>query len=193
MSLAQNSNEPLRLADGSVVYPGGRLVGNTAPAAEDVSGLVGKVRVKRKVSDLPDAPQMMNAVAVVMIYALYGLDDEGIAEVSKLSVEQVERIRKSDPYSQMYDAVVRSVMDAETDVVREFIAKNAKGAAQIMVEALGAGNRADRMAAARDILDRSGHRPSDVVEHRHSIDGGLVIEYVKRSDEKLPTIDMEVL
>jgi len=192
VSLAQ-SNEPLRLADGSVVYPGGRIQHNDAPAVESVGGHSGKVRVKRKVSDLPEAPQMMNAVAVVLAYALYGLDDEAIAEVSKLSVEQVERIRKCDPYTQMYDAVVRSVMDAETDVVREFIAKNAKNAAQIMVEALGAGNRSDRMAAARDILDRSGHRPSDVVEHRHSVDGGLVIEYVKRNDEKMPTINMEVL
>ena len=49
-----------------------------------------------------------------------------------------------------------------------------------MVEALDAGSRTDRMSAARDILDRSGHRPADVVEHRHRVDGGLVIEYVKR-------------
>jgi hypothetical protein len=46
------------------------------------------------------------------------------------------------------------------------------------------------MAAARDILDRSGHRPSDVVEHRHRMDGGLVIEIVRR-DAVLPIIDMD--
>jgi hypothetical protein len=128
-----------------------------------------------------------------MGYVLFGLDDESISEVTKLTVDQVDRIKKSDPYSQMYDAVVRSVMDAETDVVREFIAKNARTAATVMVDGLQAGNRADRMAAARDILDRSGHRPADVIEHRHSVDGGLVIEYVKRSEDKVPTIDMGVL
>ena len=192
MSLAQG-NEPLRLANGSVVYPGGRIAGNTTSDAEGIGGLTSKVRVSRKISDLPDTPRIMNAIAVVMGYTLFGLDDESIAEAVKLKPDQVDRIKKSDPYSQMYDAVVRSVMDAETDVVREFISRNAKAAASVMVEAMGAGNRADRMAAARDILDRSGHRPADVVEHRHSVDGGLVIEYVKRSDEKVPTIDMEVL
>lgn len=192
MSLAQG-NEPLRLADGSVVYPGGRIAGDTPVDAEGIGGVVSKVRVSRKISDLPDTPRVMNAIAVIMGYTLFGLDDESIAEAVKLKPDQVIRIKKSDPYTQMYDAVVRSVMDAETDVVREFISRNAKNAASVMVEALGAGNRADRMAAARDILDRSGHRPADVVEHRHSIDGGLVIEYVKRSDEKVPTIDMEVL
>jgi hypothetical protein len=106
-------------------------------------------------------------------------------------VAQVGRIKMSDPYSQMYDAVVRTVLDSETDVVRELLAKNAKSAAAVMVDALNAGNRSDRMAAARDILDRSGHRPSDVVEHRHRVDGGLVIEIVKRSDgTHVPTIDM---
>jgi hypothetical protein len=189
MSLAQ-SNEPLRLADGSLVYPGGRVVGAGSATAQGVSGHAG-IRARRKVSDLPDAPRITNAIAVVMGYVLYGLEDEGIAEVTGLSVDQVVRIKTSDSYSQMYDTVVRSVMDAETDVVREFIAKNARHAATVMVDALEAGNRGDRMAAARDILDRSGHRPADVVEHRHSIDGGLVIEYVKRSEVNIPTIDME--
>lgn len=191
MSLAQ-SNEPLRLADGSVVYPGGRVVGPTSPAADTGMEFNTKVRVRRKISDLPDLPKVMNAVLVVMGYTMYGLDDDAISEATGFKVEQVERIKKADPYTQMYEALVRSVMDAETDVVREFIAKNAKSAASVMVEALGSGTRADRMAAARDILDRSGHRPADVVEHRHSVDGGLVIEYVKRETEKMPTIDMEV-
>jgi hypothetical protein len=53
------------------------------------------------------------------------------------------------------------------------------------------GTRADRMAAARDILDRSGHRPSDVVEHRHRMDGGLVIEIVRRDGAVVPTIEMD--
>ena len=71
------------------------------------------------------------------------------------------------------------------------LAKNARNAAATMVEALQAGNRSDRMAAARDILDRSGHRPADIIEHRHRVDGGLVIEYIKRGADDTPVIDME--
>jgi hypothetical protein len=124
-------------------------------------------------------------------YTLFGLDDEEIAIATSLSVEQIGRIKVGDAYTQMHEAVVRTVLDSETNVVRELFTKNARNAAQVMVRALDDGTRADRMAAARDILDRSGHRPSDVVEHRHRMDGGLVIEIVRRDTSQMPTIDMD--
>jgi hypothetical protein len=132
----------------------------------------------------------MNAIGAVLSYTLFGLDSEETAYAVGTTIERIEKIKNSDPYRQMYDAVVRSVLDSETDVVRELIAKNARIAAQVMVDGLQAGNRADRMAAARDVLDRSGHRPADVVEHRHRMDGGLVIEVVRRDAVNVPTIDM---
>jgi hypothetical protein len=134
----------------------------------------------------------MNAVGVVLSYTLFGLDDEEIAIATGMSVDQIGRIKVGDPYTQMHEAIVRTVLDSETDVVRELFIKNAKSAANVVVRAMDEGTRADRMAAARDILDRSGHRPSDVVEHRHRMDGGLVIEIVKRDSTQLPVIDMEV-
>jgi hypothetical protein len=133
----------------------------------------------------------MNAVGVILCYTLYGLDDEEIAIATGLTSVQVGRIKVSDPYTQMHETIVRTVLDSETDVVRDLLSKNATRAASVMVEALDAGSRGDRMAAARDILDRSGHRPADVVEHRHRVDGGLVIEYVKRGIADVPTIEME--
>jgi hypothetical protein len=133
----------------------------------------------------------MNAVGAVLAYTLFGLDDEEIAIATGLTVDQVGRLKVSDPFTQMHDTVVRTIIDSETDVVRDLLAKNARNAAATMVEALQAGSRSDRMAAARDILDRAGHRPADIVEHRHRVDGGLVIEYVKRGvDSEVPTIDM---
>jgi len=187
MSLPSH-NEPLRLADGRLVYPGGEVIDPRPPEPVRVS----PPRVRRKASDLPAPFQQMNAIAAVLCYSLYGLDDEEIHIVTKMNVHQIARIKDSDAYSQMYDAMVRTALDKETDVVRDVFAKNAKRAATVVVEALDAGTRSDRMAAARDILDRSGHRPADVVEHRHSMDGGLVIEIIKRDEhEKMPTIDVE--
>lgn len=195
-----SSDEPLRLADGSVVYPGGRVVGPESattpprfveiPTHREAQKTI--VATRRKLSELPEVPKTMNAVGVVLSYTMFGLGDEEIAIATGLSVDQIGRIKCSDPYTQMHDAVVRNIMESETDVVRDLLAKNARSAAAAMVEALQAGNRSDRMTAARDILDRSGHRPADVVEHRHRVDGGLVIEYVKRDvTEKFPTIDMD--
>jgi hypothetical protein len=133
----------------------------------------------------------MNAVAVVLAYSMYGLDHEEIATLCGMKPYQVERIRISEQYAHMHEAVERSVLDGEADAVREMLSQNARLAANVMVDSLNAGTRSDRMAAARDILDRSGHRPADVVEHRHRVDGGLVIEYVKRDESKdTPVIDM---
>jgi hypothetical protein len=182
------------------VYPGGRVDGGVGSAAAFVEIPTHReaqrivTQTRRKLSDLPEVPKTMNAVGIVLAYTLFGLDDEEIAIATKLTVDQVGRLKCSDPYTQMYDGVVRTVIDSETDVVRELLAKNAKDAAKVVVDSMHNGTRADRMVAARDILDRSGHRPADVVEHRHRVDGGLVIEYVKRdAGVGVPTIDMEGL
>jgi hypothetical protein len=194
-------NAPLQLADGRMVYPGGdirdpRVVGD-APRMLDVPshGEAQKLimQVRRKVSDLPDVPRAMNTIGVVLTYTLYGLDDVEIGVATGLSIEQIGRIKVGDPYSQMYDAVVRAVLDTETAVVRDLFQKSARNAAQVVVRAMEEGTRADRVAAARDILDRAGHRPSDVVEHRHRMDGGLVIEIVRKDTSgTFPVVDMEV-
>ncbi len=194
-------SEPLRLADGSLVYPGGRV---TTAGDSSASPPVGFVEIpthreaqrviagtRRKLADLPEVPKTMNAVGAILAYTLFGMDDEEIAIATKLTIEQIGRLKVGDAYSQMHEAIVRTIVDSETDVVRDMLAKNARNAAATMVEALQAGNRSDRMAAARDILDRSGHRPADIIEHRHRVDGGLVIEYIKRGSEEVPVIDME--
>jgi hypothetical protein len=192
MANLPSQNEPLRLADGRVVYPGGDVVDTHAQQRTEVEAQrILPARVRRKASDLPAPPQQMNTIATVLAYAMYGLDDDEITTITRLGTAIIARIRDSDPYKQMYDAIVRSALDQETDAVRDIITKNAKRAALTVVDSLDAGNRGDRMAAARDILDRSGLRPADVVEHRHRMDGGLVIEIVKRDDAQVPTIDME--
>ena len=197
MSLPSDPNEPLRLVDGSLVYPGGRVVLPGSPAPDFVAIPTHReaqriiTATRRKLGDLPEVPKTMNAVGAILSYTLFGLDDEEIAIATGLSALQVGKIKMSDPYTQMHETVVRTVLDSETDVVRDLLSKNATRAASVMVDALDAGSRGDRMAAARDILDRSGHRPADVVEHRHRVDGGLVIEYVKRGMTDVPTIEME--
>src|SRR5215470_3613493 len=130
-----NSNEPLRLADGRLVYPGGDIVDTHARAGES---RVLPARVRRRAADLPAPFRQMNAIAAVVCYVLYGMDDEEIAEVTKLSVIQVGNIKQSDPYQQMYDAIMRAAMDHETDVVRELLGRNAKRAASTLVDALDA-------------------------------------------------------
>lgn len=190
---------PLRLADGRVVHPDGKVDNADGtpsepafveiPTHQEAQQIITAAR--RKLSELPEVPRTMNTISVVLSYTMFGLDDEEIAIATGLNIEQIGRIKVSDPYTQMHDAIVKTILDSETGVVRDLFQKKARNAAQVMVNALEEGTRAERMAAARDILDRSGHRPSDVVEHRHRMDGGLVIEIVRRDTSQLPTIEME--
>jgi hypothetical protein len=189
------ANEPLRLADGRIVHPGGDITTDPSklglveiPTHQEAQRIITQTR--RKLTDLPAMPKQMNAIGAVLSYVLFGLDDEEIAISTSLTVEQVQAIKDADPFRQLYDVVAQTVLEQQAETVRDVFAKNAKNAANTMVEALQAGTRTDRMAAARDILDRSGHRPADVIEHRHRMDGGLVIEIVKRDEHKVPTIDM---
>ena len=183
---------PLQLADGRFVLPDGTIAevarAIEVPSKDEAQRIVTAAR--RKLSELPEVPKTMNTISVVLNYTLFGLDDEEIAIATGLTSDQIGRIKMGDAFTQMHDAVVRTVLDSETNTVRDLFVKKAAKAAQVVVAAMEEGSRADRVAAARDILDRSGHRPADVVEHRHRMDGGLVIEIVRRDTNTLPVIEM---
>jgi hypothetical protein len=186
---------PLRLADGRLVYPGGRIEEPErfveVPTNAEAQRIV--VNARRKLSDLPELPKTMNAIGVVLSYTLFGLDDIEIAIATGFTEDQVGRIKLNDAYTSMHDTVTRSILAAETDTVRDLFQQHARDAAGVMIDAIKNGRRAERMVAAKDLLDRAGHRPSDVVEHRHRMDGGLVIEIVRRdTTPSSPLIDMEV-
>lgn len=194
-----SEKKPLRLADGSLVYPNGRVVPPggqepepkivAVPTHDEARQLV--VSTRRKLSDLPDVPRTMNPISVVLSYTLFGLDNEEIALATNLRVSQVATIKMSDAYRSMHDTVVATVLGAESDDIRTLFTQHARSAAHEMASMLKSPAAAIRMAAAKDILDRGGFRPSDVVEHRHSMAGGLTIEVVRKDEREMPTIDME--
>lgn len=146
---------------------------------------------RRKLSDLPVAPKHLNPIAVVCLYTLYGLDTTEISIATGLNLDQINRIRMSNEYGIVQGSVVAAVMEAETGEVKDYIRKGAQKAAA-KVDAFVSHPNADiALRAARDVLDRAGLRPADVVDHRHRMDVGLVIEVVDRKrDQDRPIIDV---
>jgi len=189
------ADEPLKLADGSIVHPNGRVDQPTqqfieVPSNTEAQRLI--VNARRKLSDLPDMPRTMNAVSVVLAYTLFGVSDIEIAIATGMSEDQVGRIKMNESYSMMHDSIIQSIMTAETDTVRSMFQQHAREAATVMVDGLRMGSRGDKMAAAKDLLDRAGHRPADVVEHRHRMEAGLTIEVIRKDQtERIPVIEME--
>ena len=77
--------------------------------------------------------------------------------------------------------------------VRGIFDKYAKNAAAELISQMNSKNEVARSMAAKDVLDRAGHRPADIVEHKHKVEGGLTIEYIKKDSIEPVTIDMETL
>lgn len=202
MSVLARTGQPLKLADGRLVYPNGDIVDPeeealrdkliSIPTNREAQQLVTAAR--RKLADLPDVPKTMNTVSVILSYSLFGLSDTEIALATGFTEDQIGTIKMNDAYEQMHRMVVENIIEADTDNIRELISRQSKTAVQQLVTTLTTSPSEDnRIAVAKDLLDRAGHRPADVVEHRHKMDGGLTIEIIhKDKTNVMPVIDLEV-
>lgn len=190
-------DEPLVLADGTKIDPStGKVIRDSAakfvsvPSPSEAQALV--VRARKTVADLPMPPQQLSGVGLVAFYTLFGLGDVDIALAldSRISVEQVKEIKKSDAYTEFMNAAKENILNTETETVRDVFQKHAKSAAQRIVELAQEDNDVLAFKASQDILDRAGHRPADVVEHRHRMEDSLNIVITKRDETKqLPVIE----
>lgn len=190
----------ITLADGTVidtmtgkphrangVATGFTVIPSSAEAVREVT------RVRKRLADLPEVPEKMNIIAVISAYYLFGLEDFEIAHATGLTERQVGNIKMTSGFTDMIGALQKNMMDGQADDVRSIISEGARKAAQRMISSIDSGNEQAAIVAAKDVLDRAGHRPNDIVEHRHSIDGGLTIEYVKKSvAEDLPKINLTI-
>lgn len=184
----------LRLADGSVVLPSGKVVKHNkqmveVPSNTDAQRIVTATR--RRLSDLPSVPRTMNAVSVVLCYTLFGLGDDEIAIATGMTVEQVGRIKMLEAYGSMQQTITDQIAQSDGSSVRNLLANHARTAAAKLVNLVENGDDSIALAAAKDVLDRGGHRPADVVEHRHKMEGGLTIE-VRRKDDTVQTPVVDV-
>lgn len=190
-------DEPLVLADGTKIDPSGKVIKDQptfieVPSNSEAQRIV--ARTRKTVADLPIPPAQLSGVALVAFYTLYGLNDLDVAIAldNKLSIEQIENIREQPAYQEFMEAARANLMHTETSVVRELFEQNAKNAATKILSHVESENDVLSFKAAQDILDRAGHRPADIVEHRHKMDAGaLNIVITKRDETKaIPMIDV---
>lgn len=192
------SRPPLRLADGTFIYKDGHIEPPDEVVEEtvvevntksDPSSLV--ITAKKKLRDLPETTRTMNGIAAVLAYSLFGLDDDEIALAIGTTMDRVSALKELPSFVVMRNEVISNVLSAESGDVRELFVKHSRSAVKTVVDGMNAPRMSDRLRAAGDILDRSGFRPADVVEHRHKLEGGLTIEIV-RKDTSAPVINIEM-
>lgn len=141
--------------------------------------------IRRQIADFGIQPKQLNLVSLVCMYTFMGLSDQDIAFATGLELSRVQNVKMLDAYQSVYEAAVASIINEETDDVRHYIMANAKKAATEVVNLMqDAEFETVRLAAAKDVLDRSGQRPIDIVEHHMKMDGELRI--VVTRNEKIP-------
>ena len=190
--MLSKGTEPLVLADGTVINPvDGKVVTDEelieVPNTEQIKREI--VASRRRISDLPVPPGQMNTISVIIAYSLFGINDEDISTTLFIPLDQVIAIKSSDAYSGLQEQFLKNILESDLASVRGMFVQKGKDAADIMFNLLNSSSEAMRITAAKDVLDRAGHRPVDVIEHRHKMEGGLTIEYVEKKDN-IPMIDV---
>jgi hypothetical protein len=192
-------NEPLQLADGTqidcstgkVLRPNaGKFV--SVPSPSEAQRIIARTRMT--VAELPLPPKQLSAVAMVAFYTLYGMSDRdiSIALDSKLTEDQIAHVRKLDAYTEFMATAKQNMLHTETETVRELFEQHAPKAAQKIIELADSDAEVLAFKASQDVLDRAGHRPVDIVEHRHKMEDALNIVYIKKDETvPVPTIDVE--
>ncbi len=198
MSLA-DPDEPLVLADGTRINPvtGGVIRDKVdrggfveIPSASKAQAIVAKTR--RSLNELPVPSKQMNGISLVLFYSAWGLADQDIAIALAISIDQVKTIKELPVYQTLSDDLLKNVLEYESNDIRVYMQQNAKTAAQKIVN-LTQEEGALGFAASKDVLDRAGFRPADVIEHKHTKENALRIEIVEpeRGLDDIPSIDAD--
>lgn len=190
---------PLILADGRVVDPVTGAV-RKPPSDEDhaIDAMLEVPRnedlklrtaaMERRLADLPLPVERMHGLSVILSYSLFGLNEEDIAVATGLRIEQVVQVMMSDAYVTLKRAVVENIQTADMSDIRAAIHMNARRGLVVADEILRDGSEGAKVAILKDMLDRDGHRPVDVVEHRMKMEGGLRVEIVRKNEN----VDVDV-
>lgn len=191
-------NEPLMLADGTQIdCTSGKVIKDnpakfvSVPCPSEAQRII--ARTKMTIAELPLPPRQLSAVAMVAFYTLYGLSDRdiSIALDGNLTEDQIEHIRKLDAYIEFFATAKMNLLNTETQLVREVFETHAPVAAQKIVELAQSESDVLAFKASQDVLDRAGHRPADIIEHRHKIEDNLNIVITKRDETvPVPVIDI---
>lgn len=184
MPLASSPQSPMVTEDGIELSP---LLRPSSPHSRFVEVPSNRTMqkkhasVQRYLADMPLPAKQLNLVSLICMYTLMGLSDTDISVAISLPIDRIENIKMLDAYATVYDNAVASIVNDEVDDVRTLLVANSKTAAKKVIELLDDEFSAVQLSAAKDILDRTGQRPVDIVEHHHKLDGELRIS-ITRAD-----------
>lgn len=139
---------------------------------------------KRVISDFRVAPQALNVALVILGFTLCGVSDGEICSSTNLSLDDVFKVRQSRVYSEVFESIMRELINANSEFIECRIAAYSGMALGQVAQISAAGKKENnRLAASRDILDRAGHRPQDNAGRQNAGMNELHIVVTNSKDE----------
>lgn len=185
------ADAPLQLPDGTSVRPSASqpFASVEVPCNSEALRIVAATR--RKLADLPAMPKQMNTYAVVLCYTASGLSDNEINVATGFTVEQINALRKQPAYSALEGMVIEAVKSQAASAVKEILIRGEVSAASKLVALAESDDDRIALTAAKDLLDRGGHKAAEKVDVNAHIMNTFRIEIVDKRDSEAPVIDVE--
>lgn len=199
-SVASNDLEVrLTLQDGSVVLNNGKVLKPMEakqPAVEMSreikSGREAAVileKQSRKLGDLPDVPEKMNAFCAVITYSMLGLSDADIAVALKTSEQNVKKLKDLDAYQQLVQMFDTTVFEDNKRAANHMLAKASERATRRMIEGIDSQREDIAIVAARDVMKLAGVGQQEEQTKRV---GGLNIRIIRKGEQQEDEIRVEL-
>jgi len=189
----------LTLQDGSVVLNNGKVMKPmqapqpaVAMSREIKSGREAAVileKQSRKLGDLPDVPEKMNAFCAVITYSMLGLSDADIAVALKTSEQNIKKLKELDAYHQLVQMFDTTVFEDNKRAANHMLAKASERATRRMIEGIDSNREDIAIVAARDVMKLAGVGQQEEQTKRV---GGLNIRIIRKGEQQEDEIRVEL-
>ena len=142
-----------------------------------------EIKVRKVINDLPKFDNM-NLLSVVVSYKMFGLNNNDIMQITGINNEMLNNILMSDAYAKMYNDIVKNIINEDCDDIKVEFKRISRQALRNMNE-LANTSEVDvvRYTANKDILDRAGLRPEDILQKELDKKNQLSIVYIKKENK----------
>ena len=151
--------------------------------------------IRRGLVDLPADSKAVTTAGVVWLYFNLGINDAEIAEATGLKISQVDMIKGLQLFTQLDVLVKDNIAALQADSVQKRIDALSSDALNTLEDMMDHEDTrpATKARIAMNMLDRGGFSPKQVMEHRHSLEGGLVIRHIREiaQPKHMPTVDVD--
>lgn len=180
--------DPLITDTGQKIDPEGYIAGKPVkvePPALVLDAETFRPNKKRTLRELPAEASLINGVGAIFMYTMLGVGDREIAEAMKITVMQIEEVRKHSAYKECFDIVVDGFINKNSDLLAARVAAYSHSALDVVGTIAMEGKKEEsRLRASIDLLDRAGVKPKDVAARNEANRGNELRIVIVKQDDK---------